>query len=364
MFRVIAHLDMDAFYASVEQRDNPALKGKPIIVGSPPNQRGVVCAASYEARRFGIRSAMASSVAKRLCPSGIFIAPRMNKYREESALIMRIVASSGAAIEQVSIDEAYLDLSEACQAAEADASLRQALPIASGLKQEILAHRGLTASIGVAANKFLAKLGSDFKKPDGLTLIPEQGKAGFLRPLPIRAIHGVGAVTEETLKRAGIETIGQLQDYNDDLRPLVGSFAATLKQFAFGEDARPVDTGDEVKSISSENTFLRDTDDRKVLRTCIWEQAGEIAEKLRRRKLGAQTVQVKVRYADFTTLTRQLSMEEPLASAREIYRIGCYLLARERLVSRPLRLIGLGVSGLIEGEAKQLTLPLQNTFQT
>jgi len=358
MFRVIFHLDMDAFYAFVEQRDNPSLKGKPLIVGAPPTQRGVVCAASYEARKFGVRSAMPSSVAKRLCPEGIFIPPRMSRYREESAAIMRLITLPGALVEQVSVDEAYMDLSELCQQADADASLARAMPLAAELKENIRRERGLTASIGIAANKLLAKLGSDYQKPDGLTLISEREKVGFLRPLKVRSIHGVGKVTEEVLNRAGIETIGDLQDYPGDLRALVGSFGPTLRRFGFGEDDRPLDSSDEIKSISSENTFLRDTDDRKILRTCLREQAEEISAKLKRRQIGAQTVQVKLRYSDFTTLTRQLSMEEPITEAADIYRLGCHLLARERLVSRPLRLIGLGVSGLGEAVNRQLVLAL------
>jgi DNA polymerase IV len=358
MFRVIFHLDMDAFYASVEQRDDPSLKGKPLIVGAPPTQRGVVCAASYEARKFGVRSAMPSSIAKRLCPDGIFISPRMSDYRAESAAIMEIVAATGAVIEQVSIDEAYLDLSAGCQQADADSSLPCGLPLAADLKQRIFAERGLTTSIGIAANKFLAKVASDFNKPDGLTLIAERDKIGFLRPLPVRAIHGVGKVTEQTLNRAGIGTIGDLQDYEGDLRTLVGSFGTTLKRFGFGEDDRPVESGDEIKSISSENTFLRDTDDRKILRNCLREQSAEISAKLKRKAIGAQTVQVKVRYSDFTTLTRQVTVEEPITEAADIYRLGCHLLGRERLVSRPLRLIGLGVSGLGEAVNRQLILSL------
>jgi DNA polymerase-4 len=359
MFRVILHMDMDAFYASVEQRDNPALKGKPLIVGAPPTQRGVVCAASYEARKFGVRSAMPSSVAKRLCPDGIFITPRMQRYREESAEIMRIIALPEVVVEQVSVDEAYMDISAIAQQSDADSSLAHALPLASGLKKKILAERGLTASIGIGANKLLAKLASDFKKPDGLTLIAERDKVAFLRPLEVRSLHGVGKVTQEVLNKAGIETIGDLQDHPGDLRALVGSFGPTLKRFAFGEDDRPLDSSDEIKSISSENTFLRDTDDRKILRTCLREQAGEISTKLKRRQIGAQTVQIKLRYSDFTTLTRQLSVEEPITEAGDIYRLGCHILAREKLVSRPLRLIGLGVSSLGEAVSKQLALSLK-----
>jgi DNA polymerase-4 len=356
VFRVIFHLDMDAFYASIEQRDNPALRGQPVIVGAPPTQRGVVCAASYEARKFGVRSAMPSITAGRLCPKGVFVRPRMDHYRDESRQIIKLVAESGAVIEQMSIDEAYLDLSTACQAEDADASLRTSLPIARQLKTRIHAERGLTATIGIASNKLLAKIASDHQKPDGLTLIPEKDKLQFLRPLSVRALYGVGRVTEQVLRNAGIETVADLQDYPGDLRALVGSFGPKLRQFSLGEDDRSLETGDEIKSISGEETFLKDTDDRKVLRHCLREQAADISARLKRRRLGGHTVQVKVRYSDFTTLTRQISVEEPLTEANEIYRLGCFLLAREKLVSRPLRLLGLGVSNLREPFGEQLSL--------
>ena len=356
MFRVIFHLDMDAFFAAVEQRDQPALRGQPVIVGSPPTQRGVVCAASYEARKFGVRSAMPSATAGRLCPRGIFVPPHMERYKAESKEILAIMAQTGAVIEPMSIDEAYLDLSAVCQGADADDSLYRSLPIARELKGRIFAGRQLTATIGIAANKLLAKVASDFQKPDGLTLIPERDKALFLRPLPACVIHGVGKVTEQVLKRAGIETVGDLQDYPGDLRALVGSFGPRLRQFALGEDDRPLELDDTIKSISSEETFLRDTEDRSVLKRSLREQAAEIAAKLKRRRLAAQTVQVKIRYADFTTLTRQITIEEPITEAGDIYRLGCFLLAREKLVSRPLRLIGLGVSHLDLPAARQLVL--------
>jgi len=347
---------MDAFYASVEQRDAPALRGRPVIVGSPPNQRGVVCAASYEARKFGVRSAMPSATAGRLCPAGIFVRPRMDRYREESRAIMQLVAGSDAIVEPMSIDEAYLDLSAQCQAADADSSLRTALPIAKELKHRIATERRLTATIGIAANKLLAKIASDHKKPDGLTLISEQEKTQFLRLLSVRMLYGVGNVTEQVLNRAGIRTVGDLQDYPGDLRALVGSFGRRLKEFAFGQDDRPLELGDEVKSISGEETFLHDTEDRRILRACLKTQAVDIAERLQRRRLGEHTVQVKVRYGDFTTLSRQISVEEPITEAIEIYRLGCYLLGRDKLVTRPLRLLGLGVSNLHEPSGKQLAL--------
>lgn len=396
MPRVIFHLDMDAFYASVEQRDNPALRGKPVIVGSPPTQRGVVCAASYEARKFGVRSALPSATAGRLCPKGVFLPPRMEVYKAESAKIMDILSQTGARLEPMSIDEAYLDVSEVidgprvpprptahpiaggarlppspgnlgvrsseCRARNPDLELPEdsalfaSVPLARELKRRILDERGLTATIGIAANKLLAKLASDFQKPNGLTLIPERDKVHFLRPMPVRALHGVGRVSEEILNRAGIETVGDLQDYPGDFRALVGSFAAQLKAFAFGQDDRPLEIDDTIKSISSEETFLHDTEDRRVLRTSLRAQATEVADKLKRRQLAAQTVQVKLRYGDFTTLTRQVTVEEPITAPDEIYRLACFLLGREKLVSRPLRLLGLGVSHLDLPVGRQLTL--------
>ena len=356
MARVIFHLDMDAFYASVEQRDDPGLRGRPVIVGSPPTQRGVVCAASYEARKFGVRSAMPSATAGRLCPKGVFVRPRMDHYRQESRHIMEILARTGAVIEPMSIDEAYLDVSAIAPAEDLDAALLWALPLARQIKQHILSERQLTATIGIASNKLLAKIASDHKKPDGLTIISDREKVSFLRPLPVRTLYGIGKVTEQTLNRAGIVTIGDLQDHPGDLRALVGSFGPKLRQFAMGEDDRPLEIGDDIKSISGEETFLKDTDDRKVLRACLREQASDISTRLKHKRLGAHTIQVKVRYTDFTTLTRQISVEEPITEAADIYRLGCFLLGREKLVSRPLRLLGLGVSSLREPNGQQLAL--------
>ncbi len=358
MHRVILHLDMDAFYASVEQRDQPALRGRPVIVGGSPNSRGVVCAASYEARKFGVRSAMPSVTAGRLCPQGAFISPRMDAYRDESRAIMKLIGSFGAVIEQVSVDEAYLDVSELCAGNSIDDALASAMPLAREMKQTIHTQRRLTASIGIAANKLLAKLASDVQKPDGLTLIAERDKVQFLRPLPVRAIHGVGSVTEATLHQAGLRTVGELQDHPGDLRALVGSFGPVLKRYAVGEDDRPLDLSDDVKSISAEETFARDTEDRKILRACLKQQAEEIAGRLAKRRLCAKTVQVKLRYGDFRTLSRQMTFEEPIESAATIYRLGCWLLGREKLVNRPLRLLGLGVSGLESAAGQQLWLGL------
>jgi DNA polymerase IV len=359
MPRVILHVDMDAFFASIEQRDNPAFRGKPLIVGAPPDQRGVVCAASYEARLFKVRSAMPSRTAVRLCPHGIFVRPRMAAYRAESAAIMEILRETTPLLEKVSVDEAYLDVSAHFEhAADQDAALRDASALAGRIKSRIVTERRLTASIGVAANKFLAKLGSDFQKPDGLTVIADGEKIAFLRPLPVTSIHGVGPVTAKSLHDRGILTIADLQDSRIDLLPLVGSFAQRLRERAFGNDDRPVDTLDERKSISAENTFAEDTDDRGILRGALKEMADDVAQTLADHAMGALTLQIKVRYADFTTLTRQLRLEEPITTSREIYRLACHLLARDRLVKSPLRLIGIGVSTLTNPTRQQLRLPI------
>jgi DNA polymerase-4 len=359
--RIIFHVDMDAFFASVEQRDHPEYRGKPLIVGSPPDQRGVVCAASYEARKFQVRSAMPSRTAGKLCPHGIFVRPRMDAYRAESAQVMQILRDFTPTIEQISVDEAYLDLTSSLphdDAQDQDALLETALPLARKIKDRIQSQRGLTASIGVASNKFLAKLGSDFQKPDGLTLILDRDRITFLRPLPVRSIHGVGPVTATQLEERGLLTIADLQDTQLDLSPLVGSFAERLKQRAFGLDDRPLDLSEDRKSISSENTFRQDTDHRPTLRAALREMSDDIALTLERHGLGALTVQIKVRYTDFTTLTRQLRLDEPITDSHEIYRLSCHLLARHRLVSSPLRLLGIAVSTLTDPTRTQLRLPI------
>ena len=352
MDRVIFHLDMDAFFASVEQRDAPALRGRPVIVGSPPDRRGVVCAASYEAREFGVRSAMPSRTAHRLCPEGVFIRPRMDVYSKESHAIMELLTRFGGAVEQVSVDEAYLDMGHRFGHFDPEA----VLALGREMKALIRSERNLTASIGIGGNKLLAKIASDHGKPDGLFFIGEAEKVAFLRPLPAAVIHGVGKVTAGILTGAGLRTIGDLQDHPGDLRALVGSFAGILKRYAFGEDDRTLEYDGEIKSVSAEETFERDTDDRRVLVPVLKEQSRELAEKLAKERLAARTVQVKVRYSDFKTLTRQTSVEDPVESVEDIYAIACWILRRENLVKRPLRLLGLGVSGLVP-PSTQLTLP-------
>ena len=361
MPRVIFHVDMDAFFASIEQRDFPEYRGIPLVVGSPPDRRGVVCDASYEARKFGIRSAMPSRTAGKLCPHATFVRPRMDVYRAESRLIMGILDGMTEVIEQVSVDEAYLDLSAHFEGAQDDDALFAAVPIAKGLKQRIKAERGLTASIGIASNRFLSKIGSDFNKPDGLTLISNRDRAAFLRSLPVRVIPGVGPVTARELAAGGYHSISDLQDAGPELADTVGSYASTLRNRAFGIDDRPLDTSSDRKSISSETTFDRDTDDRPTLRGALKELSADVALTLAKTNSAALTIQIKVRYSDFTTLTRQIRVPEPVTDANAIYRTACYLLARDRLVKRPLRLIGIGVSTLMP-PSPQMHLPLDVTL--
>ena len=357
--RVIFHVDMDAFYASVEQREVPGYRGKPVIVGASPSHRGVVCAASYEARAFGVKSAMPSVTAGKLCPEGIFVRPRMGLYRQESKEVMRILRDLGTGMEQVSVDEAYLDLSQYFAEPELDSAMRRIVDFAREIKTRIREQRGLAASIGIGGNKMLAKLASDFGKPDGLMLIPERDKLAFLRDLPVGRIHGVGQVTATTLNQAGLRTIGDIQAYKGSLREVVGAWGESLKQFAIGEDTRPVAEDDTVKSMSSETTFSSDTEDRAVLRGTLREQAKELSDGLQKKQLRARTVQVKVRYTNFETLTRQLSVTIPLNEEAKIYRAACHLLARDKLVHRPLRLLGLGVSGLVPAEVAQMEFDFQ-----
>jgi DNA polymerase-4 len=283
----------------------------------------------------------------------------MEVYHAESAAIMAILQNFTPLIEQVSVDEAYLDVS-ACLASglEPDAAIEAARPLAMKIKQRIRAERGLTASVGISSNKFLAKLASDFNKPDGITLILDSAKVAFLRPLPVGAIHGVGPVTAQGLQALGLHTIGDLQDSTQSLDAVAGSFSVKLRERAFGHDNRPLDLSDERKSISAEHTFRTDTGDRGRLRAALKEMALDVAQTLGRHGLGALTVQVKVRYSDFTTLTRQIRVEEPVASERDLYRLACFLLARHQLVSGPLRLLGIGVSTLMAPTQQQLRLRL------
>ena len=300
MIRAILHVDMDAYFASIEQRDNPELRGKPVIVGAGPHERGVVCAASYAARKFGVHSAMPSRTAYKLCPNGIFVRPDMRKYSLVSKQIMAILETFTPLVQPLSIDEAFLDVTGSTKI------FGDALTIAKRIKAEILAQTGLIASVGVAPNKFLAKLASDLDKPDGLTVITAADKVKTLAPLPVAKLWGVGKTTEKRLHEVGLRTIGDIQRLPiEDLRQRFGNMADHLHALAFGEDEREVETDDEAKSIGSEHTFDVDTTDIAQIKKCLLAQCDDVGTQLRRAQIAARTVQLKLRYVDFTTVTRR-----------------------------------------------------------
>lgn len=280
----------------------------------------------------------------------------MDHYRAESQQIMNILVESGAPVEQTSIDEAYLDVSAQFHAHDHDASLKAAVHLAKHLKKRIFQDCNLTATVGIGSNKLLAKLASDFQKPDGLTLILESQKVNILRPLRVEKIYGVGPVTAQKLKLAQLPTVGDLQDYPDDLCSVVGSFGSTLKQYSFGNDDRPLDLGDEIDSVSAMHTFQVNTADRAQLLSCLWHQAVKIADKLKLQNLGGRTIHVTVRYADFTTLPRQATLEDPISTDSDIYAAAYLLLSRRKLLTRKIRMLGLGVGDLCDPEVRQLRL--------
>src|SRR5437870_8240310 len=290
---------MDAFYASVEQRDNPALRGKPLAVGGQPDRRGVVAAASYEARAFGVYSAMPMATAVRLCPSLVIVPPDFSRYNAASTVVFKIFREVTPLVEPLSLDEAYLDVTENAWGEPL------ATPVARRLKDRIRAETGLTASAGVAPNKFLAKIASGWKKPDGLTVISPDRIEPFLQQLPVDALWGVGPVTARKLRARGIERLVDVRTADvDALRGAVGSLAEWLRQLANGVDDRPVVPNREVKSSGSENTFAQDLTDPDTVRHEIATMATDAVGWLARKQLLARTVTIKVRYSDFTTITR------------------------------------------------------------
>jgi DNA polymerase-4 len=339
----ILHVDMDAFYAAVEQRDRPELRGQPVVVGSPPHQRGVVSTASYEARKFGVHSAMPSRTAYKLCPQAVFLPVRMQRYLEVSGQLMQIFESFTPLVEPLSCDEAFLDVAGALH------RWKTADALAGALKQRVRDELGLTCSVGVAGNKFLAKLASDLHKPDGLTVVPEDadGIAAFLAPLPVGRIWGVGDVSEQRLLQFQLRTIGEVQRM--PLRQLEGiagaRFSAHLHALAFGRDARPVVTQHEAKSMSSENTFDVDCADPEVVRQTLVGQAEHVGALLRRAGKQGRVAHLKLRWSDFTTITRQLALPQASSADRTLVRAAATLFEREQ-VRRPVRLVGFGMSGL------------------
>ena len=339
---------MDAFYAAIEVLDHPEWAGKPLVVGAPPDRRGVVSTCSYEARKFGIHSAMPSRTAGKLCPHAIFVPPRMARYAEISSRIMAVFESFTPLVEPLSLDEAFLDVSGAWHL------WGDAVALARTLKAAVRDRTGLSASVGVAPNKFLAKMASDMNKPDGLTIVPrdEAGILSFLRPLPVGKLWGIGKVSAARLEQAGIRTIGQLQAM--DLPALEGHFGATgarhVAELVRGHDIRPVVTTWDEKSISNEHTFDVDEPDQGKVRQRLLELAEEVGERLRTAGKYAHTVQIKVRFGDFSTITRQRPLHPPSHADRDLIAAAFELYQREG-IRRPIRLIGFGACRLAHTEA-------------
>ena len=333
----ILHIDMDAFYASVEQRDDPSLKGRPLVVGGQPNRRGVVAAASYEAHAFGVHSAMSMAKAVRLCPSLVIVPPDFAKYKAASTLIFGLYRDVTPLVEPLSLDEAYLDVTENSWGEPL------ATEVAKRLKKRIFEETRLTASAGVAPNKFLAKIASGWKKPDGLTVISPERVEPFLQQLPVDALWGVGPVTAKKLRARGIERVVDVRAADAQLlRDAVGSLADWLQQLAKGEDDRPVVPNREAKSSGSENTYPEDLLDIATIRQEVAEMAAQAIGWLARKQLLARTVSIKVRYSDFTTITRSHSAA-PTRDEADLTSRAVHLLERTEAGARPVRLLGVSV---------------------
>jgi DNA polymerase-4 len=341
--RRIVHLDMDAFYASVEQRDDPRLRGRPVAVGGAPEGRGVVAAASYEARAFGVRSAMPMARALRLCPQLVVVPPHFEVYKEVSAQVMAILRSCTQLVEPLSLDEAYLDVTQNHW------GMSYGSRVAKALKVRIREVTGCTASAGVAPNKFLAKIASGWRKPDGLTVISPERVERFLEVLPVDALWGVGPVTARKLRALGIERLVDVRRVDlEVLRGEVGSLAESLLRLSYGDDPRPVVPDRPAKSASSETTYAEDLQDLTKIREELARLARETAQWLARKGLAGRTVTIKVRYADFTTVTRSHTLSRPTADAELIASWATELLHRTHAGRRPVRLLGARVNGLVE----------------
>lgn len=339
--RKIVHIDMDAFYASIEIRDNPELRGKPIVVGGSPNSRGVVCTASYEARKFGVRSAMACSRAARLCPQAVFLPPRFAAYVEVSRQIREIFQTYTSLIEPVSLDEAYLDVTNNPQGL-------YAVKVARGIQQEVLKETGLTCSAGVAPNKLVAKIASDLRKPAGFTVVLPELVREFVGSLTVRKLNGVGPVAEQRLAQLGIRFCRDAWDsVRQQLLSDLGGYGQWLILATQGIDDSEVCTNWERKSYGREETFATDILDIAVLDAELRSLAESVGEGLAQQSLRAKRVCVKVKYEDFVSVTRQACLPEAICSAEAFFELGCILLRRTEAGRRRVRLLGMSVSALV-----------------
>ncbi len=350
--RHIIHADFDAFYASVEQLDDPTLRGRPVAVGGSPEGRGVVASASYEARRFGVRSAMPMRTAFQLCTDLTRVSPRFSRYRNVSRRVMEMFEEITPLVEPLSLDEAYLDVTAA--------AIRDLSPADIGLmlKRRVRKELGLTISVGVAASKSVAKIASDFEKPDGFTVVEPGTEREFLAPLPVGVLPGVGPKTQQRLRADGIATVEQLAAKTEDW--LIGRFGrvgAFIRSLALGQDDRPVEPHRDTKSVSSETTLLHDTGDPDALQELVSRLSMDVSRSLRRRELWGRTVKLKLRLSDFSTFTRQITLAQPVQSADEIAAAAGELILAEIGPRRMFRLVGVGVSGF--GAPQELSPAVQ-----
>jgi DNA polymerase-4 len=341
MSRRVLHCDMDCFYAAIHMRDDPTLAGKPVLVGGRPGGRGVVAAASYEARRYGVRSAMPSTTAARLCPQAVFLPPDFPRYREESKRVFAIFRELTDRIQAVSIDEAYLDVSECL------GRWGSATAIAEEIRRRVREERSLTVSVGVGPNKLIAKIASDFDKPDGLTVVRPERVRQFLQPLSVRVIPGIGPATAERLGRLGIRTVRDLVGWSESsLEERFGRHGRSLYRFARGIDERPVTESRQRKSLSSERTFAEDLTDLADIEREVDRLSERVARGLEAKQLTARTISLKVRYADFTTVTRSCTLTGATRQPDTLRERATALLAQTEAAERPVRLLGVGCSNL------------------
>ena len=347
----IIHLDMDAFYPSVEVLDNPSLKGKPVIVGGG-KERGVVSSASYEARKFGIHSAQPIAKAKRLCPGGIYLPVRMSRYQEISKQIFEIYRYFTPLVEPLSIDEAFLDVTGSIRL------FGQSENIAKKIKQIILKETGLTVSAGVASSKFVAKIASDIDKPDGLTVVPPNGVRGFLDPLPIKKMWGVGKVTQLALSLLNIHTFRDLRKTPVKvLEKKMGKHGVRIHLVAMGVDERDVIPEHDVKSVGHEQTFLQDIISLDAAQKELLTLADKVARRMRHKSLTGKTITLKVKYFDFVQITRSTTLPKSINDGLEIYSTACRLLEKTEVTKKPIRLLGISLSQLsFLGTGIQLSL--------
>jgi DNA polymerase-4 len=349
--RRILHADMDCFYAAVHARDDPSLEGKPVVVGGDPSGRGVVAAANYEARRFGIHSAMPAAQARRRCPHTVFLRPDFKRYRAESQLIFDIYRQYTPIIQPLSLDEAFLDVSEHL------GDFGSATELARDIRRRVREERRLTVSIGVAPNKLVAKIASDFDKPDGLTVVRPKEVEAFLAPLPVRRLYGIGPAAERSLHEMGITTIADLRALSiDRLMARFGSWGRVLWERVRGIDDRPVHIHRQRKGLSTERTFAENVKDLEEIDRILETMAEEVARGLDKRQLAATTITVKARYPDFTTPTRSHTLPVPTADAATIAAAARDLIRRTEAAKRSVRLLGVGASNLVPGELGQMTL--------